>query len=775
MLLARAFALALAAAAASSEQHVELKALPLLPFRPPAVPLIVQSPFVSFWSASDALADSDTENWSGAASRFTGLVRVDGATFRWLGLGTEPAAPQLGRALVSATRTRVSFGVGGVALNVTFTSPRVLDNESDLALFSTPASFVDIALASSDGAAHSAAVYFDVDATTLTNQSSTTTPVTWARVDLGASLVAVRFGAVDQRPLDPATCGQSVPLTGSQVITWGHSYLVTDARAGAAAAPGRTELTRASFAANGSLPSADDVPPRTVGDGAPGAALAWTFALPATGETSSTRATYFFDEILAASYYADVPEWAGHPAAGTFAPLWRRDLPFNDTVGVPAAAISDAHASADAAVERCDAFDADLFARLAASGGDALATFGSLVYRQVVGAFAPVWHAARGELFTFFKEMGSGGDFSTTDVIYPASPIFVALAPSLLRSILLPLIVASGNISTCKESFFKHDLGKFPIANSVGAGEAMPLEETSNIVHMLAAIAMREGGNVSWLAPFFAEPAALPRWRDFIQASLPVVPAQGTTDDFLGVVKNSTNLGVKGAVGLAAYGILTALNGNESEAEALWEYAGYSAAVNLRNGFFVDTVAAGGVNRSHFCWGWNFCSGADPASPPNSTFLEYNFLYARLLRMRNLFPAQQEVLDQQAAYYALAVEGPFGVPLMNGSTGAMPEWQSFFVASTIRPDGSVPPTAQRVLDSFLLAANATCFRAPMTDYFDSRTAFYGGKYRARPVLGGVWAAAAVAAFDALPPFPFDAQMAAAFERGHARAQTWGRA
>ena len=56
----------------------------------------------------------------------------------------------------------------------------------------------------------------------------------------------------------------------------------------------------------------------------------------------------------------------------------------------------------------------------------------------------------------------------------------------------------------------------------------------------------------------------------------------------------------------------------------------------------------------------------------------------------------------------------------------------------------------------------------MTDYFDSRTAFYGGKYRARPVLGGVWAAAAVAAFDALPPFPFDAQMAAAFERGHAR-------
>jgi hypothetical protein len=287
---------------------------------------------------------------------------------------------------------------------------------------------------------------------------------------------------------------------------------------------------------------------------------------------------------------------------------------------------------------------------------------------------------------------------------------------------------------------------------------------------MLAAIALREGGNVSWLGHFFAEPAALPRWRDFIHASLPVVPVQGTTDDFLGVVRNSTNLGVKGAVGLAAYGILTALNGNETEAEALWEFAAFSAAINLQNGFFVDSQRSGATNRSHFCWGWNFCSGTDQASPPNSTFLMYNFLYARLLRMRNLFPVQQEVLDQQAAYYALAIEGPFGIPLMNGSTGAMPEWQSFFAASTIRLDGSVPLAAQRVFDSFLLAANATVFRAPMTDYFDSRTAFYGGKYRARPVLGGVWAAAAVAMFDALPQFPFEAQMAAAFERGHARAR-----
>lgn len=747
---------------------------PLLPFRPPAVPLIVQSPFISFWSPSDALADADTQNWSGAASRFSGLLRVDGRPFRWLGASPlAPPATQSGHARVAATRTYVALTAAGVSMSVTFTSPRVLD-PANTTLLALPASHVDFAFSSADGAPHSVELYFDADATIATNQSSDTTPVAWARVALGAPpLLALRFGAAAQRPLDPVVCGQSVPLTGSQTIVWGWAYLVTDAGEGVAGAAGPTAAARASFVANGSLPGDDPSPPRAVGDGAPGAALAWALRVPAAGAPATARATFFFDEILAASYYSDVPSWRGHPAAGTFAPLWRQGLPFNDTVGVPAAAIAAAHGGASDSATRAESYDATIFSQLLASGGAALATFGSLVYRQMLGAFAPVWHAGRGELWAFFKEMGSGGDFSTTDVIYPGSPFFAALAPGLLRAILLPAMVASANASTCSEPYVKHDLGKFPIANSVGAGEAMPLEETGNLLHMLAAIAMQEGGDVAWLAPFFAAPAGLPRWRDFLYASLPLVPTQGTTDDFLGICPNSTNLGVKGAVGIAAYGILASMAGNSSEAEAAWEYAGYSAAVNARHGFFVDAVAEGGVNRSHWCWGWNACAGSGGGGVvPNSTFLMYNFGYARFLRMRNLFPAQAELLARQADYYALTALGPFGVGLMNGSTGAMPEWNSFFAAALYDAPNATqpaPPFALRMFDAFLAASNATPFRAPQTDYWDSRTAFYGGKYRARPVVGGVWAAVAVSVFDALPPMPHEAPMAAAFERGHARA------
>lgn len=451
-----------------------LAEVPLLPFRPPAVPLIVQSPFISFWAVSDSLSTADTESWSGAPSRLTGLLRVDGAPFRFLGASPlAPPASQPAHARVTATRTRVSLFAGGVALNVTFMSPRVLDPAGDVSLLTQPASFIDFAVASTDGRPHAVGLYLDADATLCTNQSSTTTPVTWARVGALAPLVAVRFGAETQRPLDRDTCGQSVPLTASQTITWGWAYLVSDA--GAASFVGPTADARAAFVANGTLP-ADAAPPRVVGDGAPGAALSWSIAVAGAGEAASARATFFFDEILAASYYDGVPRWGGNPAAATLAPLWRRDLPFNDSVGVPSAAITAAHTGADDAVARADEFDAAMFATVSAAGGESLATFASLVYRQIVGAFTLAHHEARNETWAFFKELGSGGDFSTTDVLYPSSPIFAALAPSFLKAALLPLMVASANTSTCDEPYFKHDLGKFPIADSTSAGEAMPLE-----------------------------------------------------------------------------------------------------------------------------------------------------------------------------------------------------------------------------------------------------------------------------------------------------------
>ena len=86
------------------------------------------------------------------------------------------------------------------------------------------------------------------------------------------------------------------------------------------------------------------------------------------------------------------------------------------------------------------------------------------------------------------------------------------------------------------------------------------------------------------------------------------------------------------------------------------------------------------------------------------------------------------------------------------------------------PDPEPPEHSLNIFKSFIKAANSTSYRAPMTDYWDSKTASYGGKYRARPVVGGIWAPVVVQLFDKLPVFPHEAPMAAAFERGHAKAK-----
>src|SRR5260370_4157906 len=127
--------------------------------RPPSTPLIVHDPYFSVWSATDNLTDSDTKHWTGASQPISGLLRVDGSTYRFIGKEPSrlPAMQQVSK-IITPTRTIYDFEKRAINPKRTFLTPALA---GDMTVLSRPVTYMSWDISSVDSARHPVSVYVD--------------------------------------------------------------------------------------------------------------------------------------------------------------------------------------------------------------------------------------------------------------------------------------------------------------------------------------------------------------------------------------------------------------------------------------------------------------------------------------------------------------------------------------------------------------------------------------------------------------------------------------
>jgi len=669
-------------------------------FRPPAVPLITHDPYFSVWSAADALSGDQTRHWTGTVQSLYSALRVDGTLYRLMGRevrGQQGPALQQQSVLVLPTRTIYKFTGAGLAVTLTFLTPAL---PSDLDVLSRPATYVTWDIASADGRPHDVDAYFDVSSDLAVNTPEQ--PVTWGRFRMGPYSV-LRTGSVEQPLL--AKSGDNLR------IDWGYLYAVAP-HDDVASYAGDRDAVRASFAQNGTLPDRDDFSAHRVA-GRRGVSLAFAWQMRGVaGQPVSRHAIVAYDDGFSIEYFNR-----------RLRPWWRRNgAEANDM-------LADAIKDYDRLTEASKRFDDTLMADLRKAGGDHYAEIAALAFRQAVAAHKLVADLD-GTPLLFSKENFSNGCIATVDVTYPSSPFFLLFSPTLLRGMLTP-IMDYASLPRWRFPFAPHDLGTYPLANGqvYGGGERteenqMPVEESGNMLLMVAALAQVEG-NASYAQHYWP---LLTKWAEYLRDKGFDPENQLSTDDFAGHLAHNANLSIKAILALGAYAKLAAQTGHQTES------ASYR---KLAEGFvkqWTSIASDGGHYRLAF-------------DKPGTWSQKYNLVWDRLLRL-NLFPP--DIARTEIAFYK-TVQGPYGLPLDNRELYTKLDW-IIWTASL----ADTPADFSALVDPVHKFLNESPSRVPMTDWYWTNDGKQRG-FQARSVVGGVfikmladpevwkkWAAAALA-------------------------------
>jgi Domain of unknown function (DUF5127)/Domain of unknown function (DUF4965)/Domain of unknown function (DUF1793)/Ricin-type beta-trefoil lectin domain-like/Domain of unknown function (DUF4964) len=676
------------------------------PIRPPATPLIVRNPYVSVWLAGDSLVGNWPTFWQGTTKAICGIALIDGNPYVFMGnpagIGSVGTMTQT-NLTVTATQSIFTFQAGGITLILTFLSPI---EARDIQRQSIPLGYVAAKVKSNDGKTHTVSLYFDISAEW--SHSDTTQQVTWTRSEVphgGGFLTSLTFNLVAPQVLAEL----------SDYSTWGKPVWATVNATIVTSQIGADTVVRAQAAQHGVLTNAiDTAEPRAINNAWP--VLGFNFALGSVGNSMTAPIVLALGHVRtpAVSYLGQ-----------QLNPLWQSYWSSADQM---LAFFYDDYAGAQS---RAEAFDARVNGDAARVGGPEYAALCALAARQACGGTELV-NGPANTPWLLLKEISSDGNVSTVDVIYPAFPFFLYSNPDLVQLLLNPILTYCES-GQWPRTYCVHDLGAaYPNAtgHNDGGGENMPVEETANMLVMGAAYLERAD-------PASARAFAVQHYRIFRQwanylaadngqgqanALDPLI--QNQTDDFTGLIAHSTNLALKGIIGIGAMSILAQVAGNDND-DATYYYC-------LAAGLMAQWAnLAQDPGEAHQMLAYIEPDNLDQVPPitSKSWSQKYNSYPATLLQLRVI---PQNVLDGETSWYVSKVQ-TYGIPLDSRHMYTKADWELWTAAGM-----GDPVLRQDIINRLYQFANTTPQRVPFTDYYDSQSGDQVG-FQARPVIGGLFA------------------------------------
>jgi hypothetical protein len=424
---------------------------------------------------------------------------------------------------INATQTIYKFKCGSADLQVTFTSPLLMN---DLSILSRPVSYISYKVNSNDGKSHNVKVFFSVSTDVARNTPQQ--PITTKQYTTG-SLSILKAGTVEQPVLQKR--GDDLR------IDWGYMYVAAPKTAKALQYVSTGKEAVNSFFNNDNKSTAKE-----------GTDLVLNTVIP-FGEVGKTTSEKFvelgYDDITPVQYFhTDLKPWWQTAQIKTIEQV-----------------LAKAAVEYPVVLQKCAAFNTSMYKDALNAGGDKYAKLCVLAYRQAISAHVLV-KSPQGETLFLSKENFSNGSINTVDVTYPSAPLFLLYNPQLMEGMLNGIFYFSES-GKFAHDFAAHDLGTYPLANGQTYGEGMPVEESGNMLALTAAIVRANGNNPAYAKKHWK---ILTTWTNYLVKEGLDPANQLCTDDFAGHLARNANLSAKAIVGIGCYAHLADLLGQKDVA-----------------------------------------------------------------------------------------------------------------------------------------------------------------------------------------------------------------